>query len=131
MRLVGGAQARTSPELELGSSARRANAPCWTSERRNAHKIEHGDEREVVYPWHPWAGCRVRVHEVIEKSSGLVLRASRPPYLDRWLELPVWMFDQASCCSLSMGLSPSVDLPTLSVLRALLASRLSGDLNGR
>ena len=118
-RLVGG---RHGPSV--------AGRGC-TSERWNAHKTEHGDEREVVYPWHPWAGCRVRVHGVIEKSSGPVLRASRPPHLDRWLELPVWMFDQASCRSMSMALSPSVDLPGLSALRALLASRLSGELNGR
>jgi len=68
---------------------------------------------------------------VIEKSSGPVVRASRPPHLERWLELPIWMFDQAFCSSMSMALSPRVDLPALSALQALLASRLSGDRNER
>jgi hypothetical protein len=28
-----------------------------------------GEEREVLYPWHPWVGCIVRVHEMVEKVA--------------------------------------------------------------
>jgi hypothetical protein len=68
--------ARSPPVPAGGSRAPNGAGSRCTSGRRNAHKTEHGDERKVVYPWHPWAGCRVRVHEVIEKSSGPVLRQS-------------------------------------------------------
>jgi hypothetical protein len=62
------------------------------------HATEVGQEREVLYSWHPWAGCIVRVHETVEKVDGTVLRCSREGgSTERWLELPVWMFDRARC----------------------------------
>jgi hypothetical protein len=51
--------------------------PSITTRRDNAHSTEIGQEREVLYPWHPWAGCIVRVHEAVEKVDGTVLRCSR------------------------------------------------------
>jgi hypothetical protein len=83
----------------------------------------------VIYPWHPWAGCSVRVHELIEKSGGPVLRCSRRGFEDRWLELPVWMFDRTVCRSMSIALR--LDVSALSALQALLAARLSVALDGR
>src|SRR6266536_6713895 len=34
-----------------------------TTRLRNTHGTE---EREVLYPWHPWYGCLVRIHEVVD-----------------------------------------------------------------
>ena len=71
--------------LECGRS-------CCTTRLQNAHWTE---EREVLYRWHPWAGCIVQIHEVVAKASGSVARCSRGgAAVHRSLELPVWMFDR-------------------------------------
>jgi hypothetical protein len=57
----------------MGSAGER----CCSTRRGNAHRTEVAEEREVLYPWHPWAGCIVHVHEAIEKVDGIVLRCSR------------------------------------------------------
>jgi hypothetical protein len=102
----------------------------YTSERRNAHRTEFSDEREVLYPWHPWSGGVVRVHEMIGKPLGTVLRCSRDLSGDRWLEVPAWMFDRAVCRSMTIAVRPQVDLATLLSLQALLAPLRSGDFDG-
>jgi hypothetical protein len=85
-----------------------------TTQRRNAHRIE---EREVLYRWHPWAGCVVHIHELIEKASGDAFRCSRDgDALGRWQELPAWMFDRASCARIQIGADPQVDLAALGAL---------------
>ena len=64
-----------------------------TTRRGNAHRTE---ERKVLYLWHPWAGCIVHIHEVIEKAAGDVARCSHDDgAAGRLLELPIWMFDWA------------------------------------
>jgi hypothetical protein len=63
-------------------------ARCCTRRRDNAHKI---DEREVLYPWHPWFGRVVHVRGVIEKRAGGILHCSMDGGASRrWLELPQW-----------------------------------------
>ena len=104
-----------------------AVARC-TKRRDNAHKIE---ELEVFYPWHPWFGRVVHVHEVIEQRAGGVLRCS----LDgdgsgRWLELPQWMFDRAACLTIRMAASPRVDAAALIALKTCLANGSGADLCG-
>src|SRR5262249_45469441 len=47
-----------------------------TSRRSNAHGTINPEEREVLYPWHPWAKCLVRIHETIAKVDSIVLRCS-------------------------------------------------------
>jgi hypothetical protein len=77
-----------------------------------------------LYRWHPWAGCVVGIHEVIEKASGDAFRCSRDgDTLGRWQELPVWMFDRASCARIQLAADPQVDLAALSALMALLRRR--------
>src|SRR5215471_8181160 len=66
-----------------------------SSRRSNAHGTVNPEEREVLYPWHPWAKCLVRIHETIAKVDSIVLRCSRDGATERWLELPAWMFDRA------------------------------------
>src|SRR5260370_37651580 len=47
--------------------------PRYTTRRRNAHGIA---EYELLYPWHPWAGCLVHIHEVVEKAGAAPKRAT-------------------------------------------------------
>jgi hypothetical protein len=96
-------------------------ADC-TTRRGNAHRTDHAEEREVLYPWHPWAGCVVSVHETVEKIDGTVLRCSRDGQArERWLELPAWMFDRAMCLPMRIARDPCVEFAALVQLRELLA----------
>lgn len=66
-----------------------------TTRRRNAHGTE---AREVLYPWHPWAGCHLHIHEKVKRAGSDILRCSKTGATsDRWLEIPAWMFDRAAC----------------------------------
>jgi hypothetical protein len=90
----------------------------YTTRRDNAHKTE---EREVLYRWHPWAGCIVHVHEVIEKVTGDVVRCNHDDSASgRLLELPIWMFDRSACAPMRIEACPRVDISALQALRALL-----------
>src|SRR5947208_10981922 len=57
----------------------------------------HGtDFRELLYPWHPWFGLRVCVHQAIDKSGSGIFRCTLSGSdADRWLEVPAWMFDRS------------------------------------
>jgi hypothetical protein len=75
-----------------------------------------------MYLWHPWAGCTVQIHEVVEKASGNVARCSRDgAAAGRSLELPTWMLDRAACASKRMDTRPRVDVAALDALTTLLA----------
>ena len=79
-------------------------------------------EAEVVYLWHPWTGCIVQIHEVVEKASGNVARCGLDgATVCRALELPVWMLDRAACASIRMDTCPRVDVAALDALTTLLA----------
>ena len=98
-----------------------AAAPCCTTRRDNAHRTGIAQEREVLYRWHPWAGCIVRIHEAVEKAGGTVLRCSRASGVgDRWLELPAWMFDRAACLAMRVTSEPVVEFAALAALQELL-----------
>ena len=113
--------ARTPPEPEPGSRSRHAAAPCCTTRRGNAHRTGIAEEREVLYPWHPWAGCVVHVHQAIEKVDGTILRCSRVGG-GPGLELPAWMFDRSICLAMRIVRDPYVEFAALGVLRELLAN---------
>src|SRR4029077_13734125 len=109
-----GLQTRSGPDRQGWCATGRH---C-TRRRDNAHKIE---EREVLYPWHPWFGRVVHVREVIEKRAGGVLHWSLDGSASaRWLELPKWMFDRAACLSTRMEVSPRVDSAALTALKTCL-----------
>ena len=94
-----------------------------TTRRGNAHRTEIAEEREVLYRWHPWASCVVRVHEAVEKVGGTVLRCCRDSGVSgRWLELPVWMFDRATCLAMRVTSDPVVEFAALAALQELLAA---------
>ena len=104
-----------------GSNA--AGGDC-TTRRGNAHRTE---ERKVLYPWHPWAGCIVHIHEVIEKAAGDVVRCSHDDGASgRLLELPIWMFDPAACAPMRVETFPQADIAALQALRALLDTTAIG-----
>src|SRR5215207_8503595 len=78
--------------------ARSAVAKPYTTPRQNTHGTTVVDDGEVVYAWHPWAGRAVRLHEVITRASGVVLRCSLAGEgVMRSQEIPAWMLDQAVC----------------------------------
>jgi len=88
---------------------------CYTTRRGNAHRTE---KRKVVYLWHPWAGCTVQIHQVIDKAAGAVARCSHEDgAAGRLLELPLWMFDQSACAPMRVETLPHVDI---TAIRALL-----------
>lgn len=96
----------------------RAVLDC-TTQRRNAHGT--GIERELLYPWHPWAGRQIYIHELIEKSEETVFRCSLSGRAsDRWQEVPAWMFDRALSTDWQITSVPCVDNAALGVLASLL-----------
>lgn len=103
-----------------------AAARCCTTKLENAHGTEF---REVLYPWHPWFGVQVGVHESIDKSDIIVFRCSLSGSgTDRWLEVPAWMFDRSACARMREGDDAHTDLAALGALAALLRQVLSGRL---
>jgi hypothetical protein len=98
-----------------------ADGRCCTRRRSNAHRTANPEEREVLYPWHPWAGHIVHIHEAIEKADGTVLRCSQDGgATGRWLELPAWMFDRAVCLPMRITRDPRIEFAALAALRELL-----------
>ena len=98
-----------------GSSA---GAGYRTTRSQNAHGTE---ERELLYPWRPWAGRSVHVHAVIEKAGWAAFRCSlRGIASGRQLEVPVWMFDRAVSQGWQVGATPAASVAALGALAALL-----------
>jgi hypothetical protein len=108
-------------DRELASSSR--NGRCT----RNLQNAPRNDFREVRFPWHPWFGLRVGLHEAIERSSGVVFRCTLSSSdVDRGLEIPGWMFDRSVCARVSLMTDSQADLTALTTLAALLRQVLNG-----
>jgi hypothetical protein len=108
------------PRTQPASDSQDWNAagPRCSSRQHNAHVTER---REVLYPWHPWFGMTVHIHQVVEKGLIGTLRCSVDGAASgRWLELPAWMFDRAICLPISLASSPRAHLAALESLRNLL-----------
>ena len=115
--------AAACPQSRLPHRIGAVGGSC-TTRRGNVHRTE---ERKVLYPWHPWAGCIVHIHEVIEKAAGDVVRCSHDDgALGRLLELPIWMFDPAACAPMLVETFPQADIAALQALRALLDATAIG-----
>src|SRR5687768_14721053 len=92
---------------------------CCTTKQHNAHGTE---AREVFYPWHPWFGRVVHVHEMVRRGNMPVFWCS--PTADRTgrcLEVPSWMFDRAACLHLCLAEAPQVDRAALDNVKMLLS----------
>jgi len=95
-----------------------ACGPDCTTRQHNTHRTE---EREVLYPWHPWFGRRVFVHEVLVRGNGRVFRCSETVQAAaRRLAIPEWMFERAACCGMARAESPRVNRAALDGLKALI-----------
>jgi len=94
-----------------------------TTTFKNAHGTVF---RELLYPWHPWFGAQVAVHEAIEKADGVVFRCTLSGCdADRWLEVPAWMFERAGCPDFAfVTAAPFADMTALSALGDLLEQTL-------
>src|SRR6202049_3195499 len=78
-------------------------------------------EYELLYPWHPWAGCLVHIHEVVEKAGREGFRCSLSGQASgRRLEIPAWMFDRAARAAWRVGAAPYVDIAVRTALAPLL-----------
>ncbi len=84
------------------------------------HKAHGTEEREVLYPWHPWFGRRVFVHKILVRGNARVFRCSETVQAtDRLRAIPEWMFERAACCSMARAESPRVNRAALDGLKAL------------
>ena len=94
-----------------------------TTRFKNAHGTVF---RELLYRWHPSFGMRVAIHQVVEKADGVVFRCTLSgSAADRWLEVPAWMFDRATCPHPPrLTASPFVSMDALSTLSDLLLQAL-------
>ena len=99
----------------------RGSCAVWRCCRRQQHNAHVTERREVLYPWHPWFGMTVHVHQVVERGLTGTLRCSVNGVASgRWLELPAWMFDRAICLPISLASSPRAHLVALGSLLNLL-----------
>ena len=100
-----------------------ADAGHCTRRFKNAHRTIL---RELLYPWHPWFGKLVAIHETIDKVGGVVFRCTLGgAHADRWLEIPAWMFDRAACPDPPRLVTmPFVNVSALSALFDLLPQAL-------
>jgi hypothetical protein len=94
-----------------------------TTRLENTHSTEF---RELLYPWHPWFGLRVGVHEAIEKSDDVIFRCNLSGSdADRWLEVPAWMFDRLACARVHVADDAHADMAALMALAALVQNALN------
>src|SRR3954451_11471744 len=109
------------------------SAAGWdcTTLRHKTHGTGSGDEVEVAYAWHPWAGQSVRVHEVIERTTGASGRCSLVGApVARLQEIPVWMLDAAACRWMSASALPVAAVSALVALRSLLSEAMARATGG-
>jgi hypothetical protein len=77
-------------------------------------------------PFSGFTDSIVPVHEAIEKADGVVFRCTLSGSgADRWLEVPAWMFERASCPDFAfVTAAPLVDMTALSALADLFEQTL-------
>ena len=100
-----------------------AGERCCTTRLENTHGPEF---RELLYRWHPWFGLRVGVHEAIGRSGEVAFRCSLSGTdVDRWLEIPAWMFERSACARVRVAADAYADLAALMALGELVRDALS------
>jgi hypothetical protein len=128
-RRVGQSCLRATPPSASCRQAPDVGAWYCTTRQHNTHRIE---EREVLYPWHPWFGRVVFVHETMKRGGVGVLRCSQSGEEGaRCLETPEWMFDRGVCCGMVRGDSPRVSRAALYSLKALISGGFGGSSGGQ
>ena len=93
-------------------------APDGTSSQLNTHNTKL---REVCYPWHPWYGHSVVIHDAFVRHGQAVLRCTLDhKERSRALDIPQWMFDRAPCCLMHVAEAPRVSWEALRECQELL-----------
>jgi hypothetical protein len=90
--------------------------PRCTTEQQNTHKTE---VRELLYPWHPWYGRLVHIHEVLAKEETVFRCSLSGAFSGRSLEVPAWMFDRSLSARWRTMSVPYVELASLRALARL------------
>ena len=76
---------------------------------------------EVQYPWHPLYKQTIPVHFERRGMSGVAFRCCAHGDVGRRdFDIPAWMFDPATCATMTFGVIPMVDMEALIQLRRLL-----------
>ena len=92
------------------------DAHC-TTEKHKTHKT---DSAKVVYAWHPFFDREVTVHGERNRRGSVVLACSADDGTKAPLEVPLWMFDSALCCSFRSAQTGHVTCNALRCLRMTL-----------
>ena len=99
---------------------------CCITRRRKTHIT---DTRELVYPWHPWASQQVYVHRAVNKAAEAMFHCSLDSTSGRrLLQIPQWMFDSVTMCSVRLTSCAVVDSASLQALKALLTATIDDDV---
>ena len=95
----------------------------YTTQQHNTHIT---DVREICYSWHPWHGRAVRVHaRLVKRGRAVAYCTLEDVQTCRVLEVPLWMFDVASCCKTRASKPGFASVQYLRDLKeVLLAARL-------
>jgi hypothetical protein len=96
---------RSLPAQAVGTRAHYVASRCCTTQRLNAHRTA---VRMLLYPWHPWSGLSVHVHEATERGNATAFRCSLSGDVGRCREVPAWMLEQEACVPLVMAGQPRV-----------------------
>jgi hypothetical protein len=89
-----------------------------TNQQHKAHKTEF---LEVHYPWHPLHKQMIPVHFERRWKNGVALRCGAHDGVGRRdFDIPAWMFDRATCSTMTLSKIPTVDREALIQLRRLL-----------
>ncbi|HMG33042.1 MAG TPA: hypothetical protein VKM94_03815 [Blastocatellia bacterium] len=70
-----------------------AGEPRCTTRLQNAHNTEF---RELLYPWHPWSGLRIGIHEAIERPGGVLFRCAVELLIDTVVRLTLAKWETVS-----------------------------------
>ena len=81
------------------------------------------DVRTVRYPFHPWFGREVFVFTHLSWLGQPILRCRLDLEAPRGLDIPLWMFDEATCATMGIKSQPAVSFHALRRLRQVLDTR--------
>ncbi|UFX12745.1 hypothetical protein [Sinorhizobium meliloti] len=82
---------------------------------------EHPRDRgSRAFPWHPWSGQFVHVHEALAKGTAIFRCSLSGASSDRLVEVPAWMFDRSVSGYWRSLPVPHVGLASLHTLAKLL-----------
>jgi hypothetical protein len=121
-------RARVLPSGRRAESARPSSAidaydSRCTTKQPNTHNTE---SRKLLYPWHPWHGRSVWIHQAMVKNGIAIFFCSlEKTAAARLLEIPQWMFDATACYGMHLTPTPAICIETILDLKRLVAQPTS------